>query len=490
MRSEAANEIRRLASEVLLGLDPAPAAIPIRLDSRISQDDGTDRVEKLAGSARCTDRLLADHSEAHGSPRTQAGQTRVQARTLGGPATDGPRTLARQPRVSGTAGLRLRPRRQEASGRPWTGRERTSPGRDRGGDSRNSRSGLGSVQSCTKIEVPTPPRDPFPRRCPLCRKRKRQLIAHDERGERIERMLCGPCQRMLRIRHWDRAWLQGRFIDLDPPAPLCHACWHRPRISKGTRRGRKRYFRFCGPCDRARRAVLGKPAYRGERGLDREERNQLRAPERRIRYPWPHNDADPVRVRPSPFAPSSSREELLASTTPAGPQKASTPPKPALHEGLPTTRRRRGRGRNYRLIALWAITDAWRAAAAAGSSARATCAGEFAQILASIEPAQLVDRSALVHGGRAIETLPVNGGHAHPSRKDLRPAGSEPNLVGPTGSRPPPRGPDALYFNASPPPHDRPLARADGRGVAWPRFNGGSPCPNPSAAHAVRGRAS
>gem|GEM_PF-3972917 len=311
------------------------------------------------------------------------------------------------------------------------------------------------------------------------------MNGHDKKtGERIERALCGPCQRMLRIRHWDRCALRFHFIDLDPPAPLCHSCWHRPRISKGTRRGRRRYFRFCGPCDRARRSVLGLPAYRGERGMLMQAEDQLRPVEERNRYPWPKPERESI------YARSSSWEELLAPAKPPEGPKTPAPPKPVPYEGLPSTRRRRGRRRNYRLIALWAIADAGRAAAAVGSAARATCGNELEKILASIEPAQAVDRAALLYRGRVVTILPVDQVASRPSREDLRPAGSEPHVAGPTRPRPPPRGPDVLHFDARPQRRDRESARANGRGVAWPRFTGGSPCPLPHfAAHADRARA-
>lgn len=122
-------------------------------------------------------------------------------------------------------------------------------------------------------------------------------------------MLCAPCARALRIAYRDQRARERRFIDLDPPAPLCHGCYHRPRISKGTRRGKRRYFRFCGPCGRAHRVEQGLPAYRGERGARMWLHEQILPEEERNRYPWPKSDADIT--RPSPFVPMSTLAEVL-----------------------------------------------------------------------------------------------------------------------------------------------------------------------------------
>lgn len=122
-------------------------------------------------------------------------------------------------------------------------------------------------------------------------------------------MLCAPCNRQLWIKNRDERARRGQFIVIDPPAPLCHGCYRRPRISKGTRRGKRRYFRFCGPCGRAHRVEQGLPAYRGERGARMWLADQLRPEDQRNRYPWPKSDAD--HVRPSPFVPMSTLDEVL-----------------------------------------------------------------------------------------------------------------------------------------------------------------------------------
>jgi len=304
--------IAELSRRAVLDLLPAPPAIPIPRVPVIPEAGWKSEARLLLTPAEGAERLLADHSEATSRPRTQAGQTRVQARTPEG-----------QPRDSGTAdqshgkdsGRRGRSPRKDPGldlARPWWKRGRTVAGWGRGCHFRKSRSDLERVQLCTMNEVPTPLRalDPWKRRCPRCRRRTRQYQGVDRpSGDRRYAMLCAPCARALRMAYRDQRARERRFIDLDPPAPLCHGCYHRPRISKGTRRGKRRYFRFCGPCDRAHRVDQGLPAYRGERGARMWLHDQLRPEEERNRYPWPKSDAD--RVRPSPFAASSSWEEIL-----------------------------------------------------------------------------------------------------------------------------------------------------------------------------------
>lgn len=102
--------------------------------------------------------------------------------------------------------------------------------------------------------------------CRYCRRRPREFKGLDDWSrERRFRVLCAPCLRELRSR-----W-QGGVIPppawFDPRAPKCPACCDRARWSKGTRRGKRRYYRFCGPCYRAAREALGLPAYRGARGV-------------------------------------------------------------------------------------------------------------------------------------------------------------------------------------------------------------------------------
>lgn len=458
----AQEKIRRLAAGVVRDLLPAPAAISISREPEILGSQPRIKSRKLAKSEKCTDRLLADHSEANGRPGIPHSQATGSPESSQGLRQGMPETLAGQPKVPGTAALSLRPRRQEIPKGYRTGSSRTSPSREGGGQIRKSRSALESVAIRPTNDPPPPPRDPFPRRCPLCRTRNRQTIGHDERGERIERMLCGPCQRMLRIRQWDRAAVQGRLYDLDPPAPLCHSCWHRPRISKGTRRGRRRYFRFCGPCGRAGRAARGKPAYRGERGRRMQAEDELRPVEERNYYPWPKAERESI------YARSSSWEKLLAPPKSKAPAKIAPQPNPTRPEPLPSTRRRGGRRRNYRLITLWAVTDAWRAATAIAASTRAACATELETLLASVEPAQLVDHAALIYRGELVEVLHVDRGASRPSQREPHPVGSELYAIGPVGSRPPPRSATA-----------RP-----------PLYRGGSPCPiAPSARPASPARA-
>ncbi len=102
--------------------------------------------------------------------------------------------------------------------------------------------------------------------CPYCRKRSREYKGLDDWSrERKFRVLCAPCLRELRSR-----W-QGGVLPppawFDPRAPKCPACGDRDRWSKGTRRGKRRYFRFCGPCYRAAREARGLPANRGAKGV-------------------------------------------------------------------------------------------------------------------------------------------------------------------------------------------------------------------------------
>lgn len=109
--------------------------------------------------------------------------------------------------------------------------------------------------------------DRMPRPCPLCRRRNRQYKGVVKwTGDRELRLLCGPCQRRLRLKYG--------FVDR--PAPLCHSCWRRPRALKDHRRGRPSWRSLCWPCDRARRAFAGLPAYRGRRGVRRWLRGQVR----------------------------------------------------------------------------------------------------------------------------------------------------------------------------------------------------------------------
>lgn len=109
--------------------------------------------------------------------------------------------------------------------------------------------------------------DRAPRRCPLCRCRNRQYKGVDQwTRDRELRLLCGPCQRRLRV----------EYGYSDHPAPHCHSCGRRPRALKDYRRGRPSWRSLCWPCDRARRASEGLPAYRGRRGVRRWLRSQVR----------------------------------------------------------------------------------------------------------------------------------------------------------------------------------------------------------------------
>ena len=270
----AQEQIRRLAAGVVLGLAPLPAAIPIRRDTKITRAAPRRRRRTIARPSQAKSRPLAGHGQTEGSPETQAGQTGVLART---PArqTGAPGRADQSPRKdSGRAGLRLRQGRPESLRGLRQGRGRTLQG-----------TGGGSHFPSCRSDDSLPPRDPFPRRCPMCRKRKRALKQHDKKtGERIERMLCGPCQRQLRIRERDRRCFSYHPIELDRPAPYCPLCSRRPRASKGTRRGRRRYFRLCAPCLRRDREERGLPAYRGAEGWRRREREEDLGRPRRIRH--------------------------------------------------------------------------------------------------------------------------------------------------------------------------------------------------------------
>ncbi len=143
-----------------------------------------------------------------------------------------------------------------------------------------------------KIETAAPPLiavpvqfralDLWPRRCAVCRRRRRQYKGRNPwTGDRDERALCAPCARALWVRNCEERTRRGKVLEIDQPAPWCPSCHRRPRENKGPRRGRRRYFRFCAPCYRRDREEHGLPAYRGNRGVRRWLRERLRGRRRR-----------------------------------------------------------------------------------------------------------------------------------------------------------------------------------------------------------------
>ncbi len=139
--------------------------------------------------------------------------------------------------------------------------------------------------SLTPMPAPLRALDRWRRRCPLCHVRARQYRGRNMwTGDRDERATCAPCNRALWLKNRDERARRGQIIEIHPPAPWCPRCHRRPRENKGTRRGRRRYYRFCAPCYRRDREEHGLPAYRGVRGVRIWMGQRLRGRRRRPRH--------------------------------------------------------------------------------------------------------------------------------------------------------------------------------------------------------------
>lgn len=241
----------------------------------------------LRVTAQAADGPGTPHSQPRDCPKSRGGPSRDSARADQSPcegSPEAPQGVCGDSARGGTAGD--------------TGREGPWAGLPRGWQLLSSRFYVPpEAASLTPTAVPAPLRtlDRWRWRCPLCHRRPRQYKGRNPwTGDRDDRMLCAPCNRALWVRNRDVRARCGRSIVIDRPAPQCPQCHRRPRENKGTRRGRRRYYRFCAPCYRRDREEHGLPAYRGVRGVRMWMRAQLRGRRRRPR----HRTGRPVDLRP------------------------------------------------------------------------------------------------------------------------------------------------------------------------------------------------
>ncbi len=163
----ALEQIRSLAADVVRGLSPLPAAIPIRSDPEITEARSKGSRIASPRPPQAKGRPPAGHGQPGVQARTQAEQTGVSARTSARQPGDSGRADQSLWKDSGTVSLRLRKGWPESLRGLRQGKGRTLQGGEGGCHFPDRRSGVENVRNRTPIEPQNVDRDPLrPREMP------------------------------------------------------------------------------------------------------------------------------------------------------------------------------------------------------------------------------------------------------------------------------------------------------------------------------------